>query len=80
MTDQQKQIWYEIVKDCNSEIRSVNVGSKKRRDAINAVNAFLRIHDVVVRSEQLVCDICEEPLEKVLGRVCENTMCHRHRY
>ena len=39
----------------------------------------LLLHNVVGRSEQLVCDICEEPLEKVLGRVCENTMCDRHR-
>ena len=39
----------------------------------------LTIPDVVGRIEQLVCDICEEPLEKVLGKVCENTMCDRHR-
>ena len=30
-------------------------------------------------SEQLVCELCKKPLEKVTGIVCENTMCDRHR-
>ena len=47
--------------------------------ALKAINEALTIPNVVWRSEQLVCDICEEPLEKVLGKVCENTMCDRHR-
>ena len=30
-------------------------------------------------SGQLVCELCEKPLEKVFGKVCENTICERHR-
>lgn len=40
---------------------------------------LLPIDSVVGQGEQLVCDICEEPLEKLLGKVCENTMCDRFR-
>lgn len=41
MTKEQIEIWNEIVKDCNSGLRSVNVASKKRRGVINAVNEAL---------------------------------------
>lgn len=58
-----------------------------RKHAIELMTNFAKhyhteqcnITNVVGRSEQLVCDICEEPLDKVLGKVCENTMCDRHR-
>jgi len=57
------------------------LGDFKRGDlTINEANErILVLFGVVERSEQLVCDICEEPLEKLLGKVCENTMCDRHR-
>ena len=53
MTEQQKQIWDEIVKDCNSSLQSINVGSKKRRDAINSVNRALAKPNTVEQSKQL---------------------------
>ena len=46
---------------------------------LNSVKEELRLSRFSKQSELLVCDICEEPLEKVLGKVCENTMCDRHR-
>jgi ElaB/YqjD/DUF883 family membrane-anchored ribosome-binding protein len=53
--------------------------AKLRKSIKNHLTEQLRIHDVVGQSEQLVCELCEEPLEKVIGKVCENTMCDRYR-
>ena len=41
MTEEEKAVWIEIVNDCNSPQKSVNVGTQKRRNVINAVNKAL---------------------------------------
>jgi len=48
-------------------------GAKWARDQMNSSG------DIQPVINLLVCELCEEPLEKVMGKVCENTMCDRHR-
>jgi acetolactate synthase small subunit len=42
---------------------------------IEALNQALRIHDVVGRSEQLVCPDCNKPEKEYRDGLCE--MCHK---
>lgn len=68
-------------KDYSSTAQAERIKTKAScyRTFIAELKQQCNIANVVEQSEQLVCDICEEPLEKVLGKVCENTMCDRHR-
>ena len=62
-----------------NKIRKSQSDAECRRYLKEHLQKQLKLYGVVGRNEQLVCDICEEPLDKVLGKVCENTMCDRHR-
>tara|TARA_R110002126_G_scaffold263105_2_gene406117 strand:+ start:719 stop:970 length:252 start_codon:yes stop_codon:yes gene_type:complete len=58
------------------KVRIVLLGMTKDKAVMRRVIDKLSASPV---SNLLVCDLCEEPLEKVMGKVCENTMCDRYR-
>ena len=63
--------YFSLTIDCKREISEIYAALE---DYVKAKQC-----DIHVVSNLLVCDLCEEPLEKVMGKVCENTMCDRHR-
>ena len=81
MTTEEKELWAKVINDARwydgTPKMLQQLTEHFNKQGITVKNCS--IPNVVGRSEQLVCDICEEPLEKVLGKVCENTMCDRHR-
>ena len=48
-------------------------------EALSTPNDIQKLNCIYCDSGQLVCELCEKPLEKLLGNVCENTMCERHK-
>ena len=63
----------ETHKDYVKNVTEAKAILNKQEKVINVIEFFKT--DI----EQSVCELCEKPLEKVLGKVCENTMCERHR-